>query len=116
MTSKEGKSYRFTIAAVIVSVAVPRCRDAAVVVRTAEAVARTRALRAGRIVFIRIVTTVVIAVAEPERFDANVGRITLEMTSWTRRVPGANVARFVRRVGVLAVIDAVANLLANSMS
>lgn len=99
-----------SVAAIVVSVAVPGGRNAAVVVGAAEAVAGTRSLRAGRVVLVRIVAAVVVAVAQPERLHANVGRVALEMVRRASRVPSATIAGLVRRVGVLAVINSVANL------
>ncbi len=99
-----------SVPAVVVSVAVPSGRNAAVVVGAAETVAGTRSLRTGRVVLIRIVAAVVVAVAEPERLHANVSRVALEMVRRASRVPRATIAGLVRRVGVLAIINSVANL------
>ncbi len=99
-----------SVAAIVVSVAVPGGRNAAVVVGAAEAVAGTRSLRAGRVVLVRIVAAVVVAIAQPKRLHANVGRVALEMVRRASRVPSATIAGLVRRVGVLAVINSVANL------
>jgi len=99
-----------TITAIIVSVAIPHCRNASVIVRTSETVARAGSLRAGRIVLVGVVTAIVITVTEPERLDAVVGRIAFDMTGRTSRILGANVAGFVNRVGILAIIYSIGNL------
>jgi len=104
---------RFTVAAVVVTVAVPRCRNAAVIVGAEEAVPRARALGAYLRTLIRVVAAVVIAVAEPERFNTDVGRVALEVARRTRSVPFAALASFIRCIGVLAVIDSIANLSTN---
>jgi hypothetical protein len=99
-----------SVATIVVSVTIPSGRNAAVVVGTAETVARAGALRTGRIVLIRIVTAVIVSVAEPERFHANVGRIAFEMVRWASCVPRATIAGFIRRISVFAIIYSVANL------
>ncbi len=99
-----------TVSTVVVSITVPRCRDAAVVVGATETVAGTGSLRTGRVVLVRVVAAVVVTVAEPKRLDANVGRVALEMPRRASRVPGATIAGLVRRVGVFTVVDSVANL------
>lgn len=76
-----------SVAAVIVSIAIPRGRNAAVVVGAAETVAGTRALRTRRFVLIGIVAAVIIAVTQPERFHANVGRVAFEMLRWAGGIP-----------------------------
>lgn len=76
-----------SVAAVIVSIAIPRGRNAAVVVGASETVAGTRALRTRRFVLIGIVAAVIIAVTQPERFHANVGRVAFEMLRWAGGIP-----------------------------
>ena len=101
---------KFTVAAVVISVAVPGGRNAAVVVGAAEAVAGTRALRTGGIVFVGIVAAVVVSVAQPVGLHTNVGRVALEVVVGARGVADALVGRFIRRVGVFTVVDSVAHL------
>ena len=62
-----------SVSAIVIAVAVPSGGNAPVVVGTSETVGGTRALRAGGVVLIGVVATIVIAIAEPKRFDANVG-------------------------------------------
>ena len=54
-----------TITAIIVSVAIPHCRNASVIVRTSETVARAGSLRARRIVLVGVVTAIVITLLHP---------------------------------------------------
>lgn len=62
-----------TVAAVVITVAIPRCRNAAVVVGAPEAVAGARALRARSCVLVRVIPAVVVTVTQPKRLDADVG-------------------------------------------
>lgn len=100
----------YTVATIVVSVAVPSSRNTTVVVRAAETVAGTRSLRTSRVVLIGIVTAVIVSIAQPKRFDANVGRITFEMTCRTGSVASATFTGLVRRVGVFTIVDSVTNL------
>lgn len=99
-----------TVATIVVSIAIPSGWNTTVVVGTAEAVAGTRSLGTGRVVLVGIVATVVVSIAKPERFHANVGRVAFEMARRTGGVAGASIAGLVRRVGIFAVVDPVTNL------
>ena len=64
-------------------------------------------MRTGGVVLIRVVPAVVITVAEPKGFDANVGRVALEMTRRAGGVAFTAIHCFVGGIGVFAIVDAV---------
>lgn len=98
-----------SVATVVVAIAVPRGRDASMV-GTPETVLRTRSLRTMQYILVRIVTAVIVTVAQPIRFDADVGLLALQMVIGTRRILWTHFMRFVGRRIVLAVVDPVADL------
>lgn len=98
-----------SIAAIIVSVTVPSGRNATVI-WTPETVLRTRPLSTMQLVFVGIVATVIVSVAQPVRLHANVGLLALEVI---RRTGGVGRTSLVRLIGgslVLAVIHSIADL------
>ena len=63
------------------------------------------------LVFVGVVAAVVVAVAEPVRLDADGGGLALRVGARAGDVAvAARLVRLVRRLVVLAVVDAVANL------
>lgn len=105
-----------SVTAIVVSIAIPRSRNAAVVVGATETVGGTRPLRTRRFVLIGIVTAIVISIAQPERFHANVGRVAFEMLQWASGISSASFARLVRRVGIFTIVDSIAHLIKNDKS
>lgn len=99
-----------TVAAIVVTVAVPSGRNASVVVRTAEAVARARPLRTGGVILVRVISAIIVAVTQPKRFDANVGRVALEMARRAGGIASAPFTSLVCCVGVLTIVDTVTDL------
>lgn len=100
------------VAAVVVTVAVPRGRYTPVV-GTPEAVGRARPLRTVHRVLVAVVAAVVVAVAQPVGFHADVGLLALQMVGRARDVLRAPVVGLVRRRVVLAVVHAVTHLRAD---
>lgn len=97
------------VAAVVVTVAVPRGRYAPVV-RAPETVCRARPLGTVHRVLVTVVAAVVVAVAQPIRFHANVRLLALQMVRRARDVLRAPVVGLVRSRVVFAVVHAVAHL------
>ena len=96
--------------AILVAVAVPRGRQAPVV-GTPERVGRTRSGAAVQLVLVRVVATIVIAVAQPVRLQADGGGLAGQLAAGAGDV--LVVADGQGLVGggvVLAVVDAVADL------
>lgn len=75
-----------------------------------EAVLRTGPLSTMNWILIAIVAAIVVAVAEPIRFHADVRLLALEMVQRARSIARAPLMRLVRSDVVLAVINAVAHL------
>lgn len=61
-------------------------------------------------IFVRIIAAIVVSVAQPIRFDANVGVFAFQVIGRTRRVLGTSFVRFVRRDVIFTIVNAVANL------
>ena len=64
-------------------------------------------MQTGGVVLIRVVPAVVITVAEQKGFDANFGRVALEMTRRAGGVAFTAIHCFVGGIGVFAIVDAV---------
>lgn len=97
------------VAAIVVAVAIPRGRYTSVV-GAPEAVGRARPLRTVHRVLVAVVAAIVVAVAQPIRFHANVRLLALQMVRRARNVLRAPVVRFVRSRVVFAIVHAVAHL------
>jgi len=80
------------------------------VVGAPEAVGRARPLRTVHRVLVAVVAAIVVAVAQPIRFHANVRLLALQMVRRARNVLRAPVVRFVRSRVVFAIVHAVAHL------
>ena len=61
-------------------------------------------------IFVGIITAVIVAIAKPIRFNANVGFFTLEMIRGAGRVHWTSLMRLVRSRVVFTVVDSVADL------
>lgn len=115
--TETGSSFRFaifwrfvgSIATIIVTIAVPSGRNASMV-RAAETVLRTRSLRAMQRIFVTVVATIIVAVAQPVRLDADIRLFAFQMVRWTCRVLRTTLVRLVRRAIVFAIVDTVAYL------
>lgn len=98
-----------TIAAIVVAIAIPRRRYTPMT-RTPETVLRTRSLATMQGILIRIIAAIIITIAQPIRFHANVRILAFQMTSRTRSILRAHFVRLIGRCIVLAVVHTVADL------
>jgi len=80
------------------------------VIGTSEAVLGTSPLGAMNRILITVVATIVVTVAKPVRFHADIRLLALEVIQRTRGVAGTTLVRLVGRNVVLAIVDAVADL------
>lgn len=77
---------------------------------TSEGVLWAGSLSAMDRVFIRIIAAIVVTIAKPVRFNANVRLFTLEVVRWAGHVHWTSFMRLVRRRVVFTIIDSVADL------
>jgi hypothetical protein len=61
-------------------------------------------------IFIGIITAIVVAIAQPVRFNANVRFFTLQVIRWAGRVHWTSLMRLIRRCVVFTIVDSVADL------
>jgi len=98
-----------SIATVIVTITVPGSWNASVV-GTPETVGWTSSLATMQWILVGVVTTIVVAIAQPIGFHADVGLLALQMIRRTSGVHGTPFVRFIRCGIILAVIHTIAHL------
>lgn len=79
-------------------------------VRAPETVLWTRSLCTMQWIFVTIVTTIVIAIAQPIRFDANIRFFAFQMIRWTRRVLWTAFVCLIGCAIIFAIVDAITDL------
>lgn len=98
-----------TISTIVISITMPSGRNAAVA-GTPEAVWRAGSLRAEERDLVRVVATVIVAVAEPVGLHTDVSGLALEVVSRARAIVRTVGVALVRGLVVLTVVHAVTEL------
>lgn len=98
-----------SIATIVVPIAIPSSRNTPVIGAT-ETVLWTRTLSTVQHIFVRVITTIIVSIAQPVRLHTNVGFLTLQMVLWACRILRTHFMCLIRGVRVLAVVHSIANL------
>jgi len=80
------------------------------VIGTSEAVLGTGSLGTVNWILVAVVAAIIVTVAKPVRFHADIRLLAFKMIQWTRSVTGTTLVRLVGRNIVFAIVDTVAHL------
>lgn len=79
-------------------------------IRTAEAVGGARSLSTVQWILVAVIAAIVVTVAKPIWFYANIRRLALQVVGRTRHVTWTTAVSFIRCYIILAVVHAITHL------